>query len=172
MRSEQEAEFREFVVARAQRLRRLAYLVCGDWHRAEDAVQTALVRLFGAWSRARRDSLDGYARRIVINTVIDEHRLGWFRWERPRERLPDHAGADLAEASIRKITVMSALAQLPDRQRAIIVLRFWDDQPVEQTARIMRCTPGTVKSQTAKGLRTLRGLLAESIHEHIEENTQ
>lgn len=171
MRAEQEAEFREYVAARAGRLRRCAYLVCGDWHRAEDAVQTAFVKLYGAWGRARRAGLDAYARRIVLNAVIDEHRPAWFRRERSSEQLPDRASRDHSQASADKLTIMNALASLPPRQRAVIVLRFWDDQPVEQTALIMHCSTGTVKSQIARGLRTLRGLLTESIHERIEEIT-
>lgn len=171
MRTEQEAEFRDYVAARSQRMRRLAYLMCGDWHRAEDAVQTAFVKLYGAWNRAKHASLDAYTRRIVVNAVTDQHRGSWFRRERSAETLPERVGADPAEASVRRLTVMTALARLPARQRAVIVLRYWDDQPVEQTARIMRCSTGTVKSQTARGLRTLRGLLTESIHERIEEIT-
>ncbi|ADD43511.1 SigE family RNA polymerase sigma factor [Stackebrandtia nassauensis] len=168
MRAEQEAEFREYVAARAGQLRRCAYLVCGDWHRAEDAVQIAFVKLYGAWNRARRSGLDAYARRIVLNSVIDDHRRAWFRRERSSERLPERPLGDHSQASADRLTIMNALALLPVRQRAVIVLRYWDDQPVEQTALIMRCSTGTVKSQTARGLRTLRGLLTESIHERIE----
>lgn len=154
MTPESEALFCEYVVDSREALLRTAYLTCGDWHRAEDAVQTSLIKLYGAWNRIRRETVDAYARRILTNALIDQTRRGWFRREHafadPPEPPGDAAeGGDRAEAA-------AILARLPLRQRATLVLRFWEDRSVEETARIMRCSSGTVKSNTARGLKTLR----------------
>ncbi|HLU26811.1 MAG TPA: SigE family RNA polymerase sigma factor [Glycomyces sp.] len=156
MTPQQETEFREYVEARRGTLLRTAFLVCGDWHRAEDAVQTSLVKLYGKWPRTRLETADAYARRIVVNVLIDESRRGWFRRERSHAAPPD--GSVEAGTPEDRLTAVSALAELPPRQRATLVLRFWEDLSVEETARMLRCSPGTVKSQTARGLQTLRGL--------------
>ena len=163
MRPEQKAEFREFAATRMTRLRDLAYLQCGDWHRAEDAVQVALVKLYAAWPRATKTSPDGYVRRILVNTLIDEHRRARYRRERSTAELPERVQRepDLNQ----RLTVLAALERLSPRRRATLLLRFWEDQTVEQTARIMRCSPNIVKSQTVQGLRALRGLLAETLPE-------
>ena len=163
MRADQETEFRQYVAARADRLRRFAYLCCGDWHRAEDAVQTALIRLYGVWAGKSPDSIDRYVRRVVTNILIDEHRRGWFRRERTSDLVPDRSVPDASDSSVETITIMNALARLPRRQRAVVVLRFWEDLSVEQVSEILRCSTGTVKSQSARGLRTLRALLADSL---------
>jgi RNA polymerase sigma-70 factor (sigma-E family) len=163
MRADEETEFRQYVAARAERLRRFAYLCCGDWHRAEDAVQSALIRLYGVWAGKSPDSVDRYVRRIVTNILIDEHRRGWFRRERVSHLVPDRPVPDATESSVETLRIMSALARLPRRQRAVVVLRFWEDLSVEQVGEILRCSTGTVKSQSARGLRTLRALLADSL---------
>jgi RNA polymerase sigma-70 factor (sigma-E family) len=150
------------VVANADRLRRFAYLCCGDWHRAEDAVQTAFMKLYTVWAGRSTESLDHYVRRIVTNQLIDEHRRLWFHRERSSDRLPDRPVPDGSQRSVDALTIMQALARLPRRQRAIIVLRFWEDRSVEQVGEILRCSTGNVKSQTARGLRTLRALLGDS----------
>lgn len=166
MRPEQQAAYREFVAAHLDRLCRFAYLTCGDWHRGEDAVQTALVKLYAAWHRVGdTQRLESYTRRIVTNVLIDQSRRHWFKREKPAETLPD--GSHEPDGSDR-IALVRALQQLPVRQRATLVWRFWEDQSVRQTARIMRCSENTVKTQTARGLRTLRGLLTESITESFE----
>ncbi|MEV0645026.1 SigE family RNA polymerase sigma factor [Phytomonospora sp. NPDC050363] len=154
MRPAQEAEFREFVAARREALLRTAYLVCGDWHRAEDAVQTSLVKLYGAWNRARSPTIEAYARKIVVRTLIDEGRKGWFRRERSFAAPPREPHANPGNED--RLVALAALAALPTRQRAALVLRFWEDLSVEETARALRCSTGTVKSQTARGLATLR----------------
>jgi len=168
MRPEQKSEYREYVAARWTAMRNFAYLTCGDWHRAEDATQTAFIKLYAAWNRASRASLDAYTRRIIVNGLIDEHRRGWFRRERPHDELPNLPGPELD--SPQRITVLETLAALPPRQRATIVLRFWEDQSVQETAKTLKCSVNTVKTQTARGLQTLRGLLAETINEQLEGN--
>ncbi|HZE41409.1 MAG TPA: SigE family RNA polymerase sigma factor [Stackebrandtia sp.] len=165
MRPEHKADYREYVVANLDRMRRFAYLSCGDWHRAEDAVQIAFVKLYAAWKRASATSLDAYTRRIVVNTLIDQYRRSWLRREKPREVLPDRPVSD---DSTDRLTVLNALSQLPMRQRATVVLRYWEDMSVEQTAQVMRCSTNTVKTQTQRGLRALRALLTESIPESAE----
>jgi RNA polymerase sigma-70 factor (sigma-E family) len=165
MRAEQEAEFRQYVSARADRLRRYAYLCCGDWHRAEDSVQTAFIRLYGVWARRSGDECDRYVRRIVTNILIDEHRRGWFRRERASDLLPDRPVPDGSQRCVETLTIMTALARLPPRQRAVVVLRYWEDLSIEQVSNVLHCSTGTVKSQGARGLRTLRALLADSMPE-------
>ena len=95
MSPEEEREYGEFVAARTDSLRRFAYLLCGDWHLAEDAVQTALTRLYVAWHRLnRRGEVDAYARRTVLRATIDERRRAWSRRERVSDQLPDRALTD------------------------------------------------------------------------------
>lgn len=160
MRSSAEAEFRDYVTARSHSLWHTAFLLCGDAHQAEDAVQTALMKLYAVWNRvARSNSRDGYVRRIVVRCVIDEKRRGWRR-ERPVAELPEVAAPDGSDVGDRE-AVLQALARLGPRQRAAVVLRYWEDLSVEQTAHLLDCSPATVRSQTARGLATLRGLLLE-----------
>ncbi|WP_026931332.1 SigE family RNA polymerase sigma factor [Glycomyces tenuis] len=156
MTPQQETEFREYVEARRSALLRTAFLMCGDWHRAEDAVQTSLIRLYGKWSRTRPETADAYTRRIIANALIDESRRSWFRRERSYAAPPDVPVR--AGGHDDRLTAVSVLAKLPPRQRATLVLRFWEDLSVDETARILRCSTGTVKSQTARGLQTLRDL--------------
>jgi RNA polymerase sigma factor (sigma-70 family) len=116
--------------------------------------------LYGAWNRARRETLDAYTRRIIANTLVDQTRRSWFRRERSYAQTPD-----LPEETRwpdEQAEAMAILARLPLKQRATLVLRFWEDQSVEQTARILRCSTGTVKSNTAHGLKTLREHYATS----------
>lgn len=168
MKPGQTDEYREYVAAKTTSLRRLAYLVCGDWHRAEDATQDAFVRLYLKWSKcAATDSIDSYVRRMVINAAIDTKRRMWFRKEQSKSDMPDRS-ENGTDAPTERVAVLKALACLPRRQRATVVLRFWEDLSVEQTARIMRCSTSTVKSQTAKGLRSLRELLTDSFQERLE----
>lgn len=152
-RAVRDAEFAAFAIPAQRRLRRTAYLVCGDWHRAEDIVQTALANVYGRWERIRRDEgPEGYAHRAVVNAAIDERRRPWRR-ERCVEFLPDRAAP--AEDGI-TLAVLEALSQLPARQRAVVVLRFVEDLDVDATAALLGISPGTVKSQTSKALANLR----------------
>ncbi|GAA0251461.1 SigE family RNA polymerase sigma factor [Cryptosporangium japonicum] len=154
-----DAEFAGFVREHRVDLVRTARLLSsGDPHRAEDLVQTALVRAYTAWSRVRNsDHPVAYVRRSIVNAHIDESRRPWWRRERSVALPPDTsvttADDDLGEA------VRSALASLPPKMRAVIVLRHWLDLSVEQTADWLGCTQGTVKSQNAKAVAKLRHLL-------------
>lgn len=156
--SDREREFVEFVEAHAVGLRRTAFLLCGDWHRAEDLVQVSLMKLFRAWSRVGRiGSPLGYARQILTRTAIDEARRLWRR-ERPTNPVPDTAAGG-QDADI-TLDLRRAMAVLPARQRAAVVLRYWEDLPISEVARLLGCSEGTVKSQSAKGLAALRQMVA------------
>jgi len=155
-----DAEFAGFVRDhRADLVRTARLLACGDAHRAEDLVQTALVRAYVAWGRIRRyDHPVAYVRRSIVNAHIDESRRPWWRRERSVAEPPESPGAvpaadDLGDA------VRAALGSLPPKMRAVVVLRHWLDLSVEQTAEWLGCTEGTVKSQNAKAVAKLRHLL-------------
>ncbi|MFL6075377.1 MAG: SigE family RNA polymerase sigma factor [Mycobacteriales bacterium] len=164
MRATQRDEFTTYVRERSTALRRTAFLLCGDWHRAEDIVQTALVKLYTAWNRIRRaEAVDAYARQIIVRTFLDERRRRSASQEIPTGELPEvpdrHPGSD------EKLLVLAALAEVPPRQRAVLVLRFWEDMSIEQTAHLLGCREGTVKSQTAHGLTALKAALARAGYE-------
>ena len=160
MRSRDEADYEEFVSARARALRRTAYLLCGDWHRAEDLVQSVFTSLYVNWHHVRdQASLDGYVRTMLVRRVIDESRRPWRR-ETASERLPDTAVRQGLAFEDREL-VRAALSSLPARQRAVVVLRFFDDLDVAQTAELLDCSEGTVKSYTARALATLRAELGQ-----------
>jgi RNA polymerase sigma-70 factor (sigma-E family) len=155
-----EREFADYVAARSRLLCTTAYLLCGDWHRAEDLTQTTLTKLYLAWRRIdRRESVDAYARRVLVRAAIDEGRRPWRR-ERATELLPEAAArSDHADD---RVDLLAALAALPARQRAAVVLRYWSDLGIAETAQVLGVTPGTVKSSSSKGLAALREALQDS----------
>jgi RNA polymerase sigma-70 factor (sigma-E family) len=154
----QEGQFREFVSARMPALRRVAYLLCGNTHTADDLVSIAIGKLFRSWSRVSRlEHPDAYVRKMLVNAWLDERRRPWRR-ERVTATVPEpppDPGPDVAQ----RLRVVELLAQLPPRRRAVLVLRFLDDLSVEQTAEALGCSTGTVKTQTHRGLADLRELL-------------
>ncbi|MGL5825038.1 MAG: SigE family RNA polymerase sigma factor [Nocardioides sp.] len=155
MDTRDEAEFEQFVAGCGRSLRRTAYLMCGDWSRAEDATQDALVKIYLAWSRvARYDGLRTYAHRAVATAVIDQSRRPWRREVGSADLVapaPDALGA-----VDRRVATMAALATLPSRRRACVVLRYFVDLSVEDTAAALEIEVGAVKSQTARALEQLR----------------
>jgi RNA polymerase sigma-70 factor (sigma-E family) len=154
-----ESAFRAYAVSRRPALRRTAYLMCGDWHQADDLVQTALTKLFVAWKRVRNDEQpDAYTRRILTRCYLDERRRPWRR-ESPVDVLDDRPARPRSDEDA--LDLRDALAELPPRQRATLVLRFWADASVAETAAALGCSEGTVKSQTARAITTLRSLLAD-----------
>ncbi|HEX7661930.1 MAG TPA: SigE family RNA polymerase sigma factor [Pseudonocardiaceae bacterium] len=163
-----EQEFAEYFTARRDAVRRSAFLLCGDWHRADDLAQHAFVALHRHWNGIRdRGALDAYVRRSLVRAVIDESRRPWRR-ERFTDAVPetsDVAGgaAEIGEAVATRTTLVGALRRVPPRQRAVLVLRFLDGLDVADTAAALGCTAGTVKSQTAKGLAALRAELGEAL---------
>jgi RNA polymerase sigma-70 factor (sigma-E family) len=157
---DREREFGEYVDARALVLRRTAYLLCGDWHRAEDIVQIALTKLYVVWPRVRRgDTVDAYVRKMLVRCAIDEGRRGFFRRERAVADVPDRS----VPSAVPDLDVRDALARLPLGQRTVVVLRYWEDLSVNEVATMLGRTEGTVKSQAAKGLATLRELLGNAM---------
>jgi RNA polymerase sigma-70 factor (sigma-E family) len=154
--------YREFVASRMDGWRRTAYVFCGDWHTADDLVSTALVQLLRHWRRvSEMDSPDAYARRVLVRAMLNERRRPWRR-EHPTRDLPERAAPSSTDAVDDRLAILALLAELPPRRRAVLVLRFFCDLSVEQTAEALGCTPGTVKSQTARGLDALRGRLVDT----------
>ncbi|GHJ17695.1 SigE family RNA polymerase sigma factor [Micromonospora sp. AKA38] len=151
-----EEEFREFVAARSGALLRTAYLLAGDWATAEDLLQTALTKTYLAWKRLGGiDAIEPYARRVLVNTSTSWWRRRWHG-ERPTEVLPERAGVDEIEHQLDRDALWRHLQALPARQRAVLVLRFYEDMSEAQTAALLEISPGTVKSQTSRALNTLR----------------
>ncbi|NJP69056.1 SigE family RNA polymerase sigma factor [Streptomyces sp. ventii] len=160
-----EREFREFAEARQRQLRRSAYLLCGDWHEAQDLTQTTLMKLYAAWGRVRRDgNVEAYARTILTRTFIDQYRRRGRR-EEPVGDLPEPPGDGRQPGSELRLVMQAALMELPPRYRAVLVLRFWEDWSVEETARALKVSAGTVKSQSARGLARLRDIIGEQVGE-------
>jgi RNA polymerase sigma-70 factor (sigma-E family) len=163
---EHEREYVEYVTARLPALRRMAYFLCGDEHRGDDLVQQTMTALYVHWRRARTAAnLDGYVHRMLVRAHLSERRLAWSSRVRLVEAPPERADLPIdAEADVDDRTVLrAALAKVPPRQRAALVLRFLCDQSVEDVAAILGCSPGTVKSQTSHGLAALRRLLAKPL---------
>jgi RNA polymerase sigma-70 factor (sigma-E family) len=168
---ELDAEFVAFVDRRAGRHLRAALLLTGDWHAAEDLVQTCLVKLYRVWPRLDSSTdLDAYLRRMLMNAQLSWWRVRWRR-EVPVATIPDRAGeADGQDRQARAAVVRQALQALPARQRAVLVLRFFEDLPVTEVAGLLGCSEGAVKTQTHRGIRKLRQLLgAEAGVETTEE---
>nr|WP_268788522.1 SigE family RNA polymerase sigma factor [Nocardioides sp. Root151] len=155
-------EFTAFAVASLADLRRTAYLMCSDWHRAEDAAQEALIRVYRSWHRVeRREGLLAYARRTTIRILIDDSRRP-VRRERSVD-IDDHhvAGIPAPDGGIvERDAMVRALSELTPRRRACVVLRYYHQLSVAETAAALGCSEGTVKSQTSDALRALRPLLA------------
>jgi RNA polymerase sigma-70 factor (sigma-E family) len=159
-------QFTEFVSARLPAFRRVAYLLCQDWHQADDIVQAAITRLYVHWGRvSAMEHAEAYVRAILARAFLSQQRSGWVR----RVILSDQVPESLACGPDREaaLDLKAALAGLPPRQRATLVLRFYCDMTVEQTAEALGCTQGTVKSQTSKGLGSLRRALEPRQPEEI-----
>ena len=158
-------EFFAFVAPRMDRWRRGAFLICQDWHTADDAVSVAVAKLYRAWPKARKaDNVEAYAQRVLTRSCVDELRRGW-RKESPTATLPDlapvgPAGPDLVDE---RQALAALLRSLGPSQRAVLVLRFYLDYSIEETARILGISEGTVKSQAARGLESVRAL-AQSVN--------
>jgi RNA polymerase sigma-70 factor (sigma-E family) len=146
--------FEEFVAVRSGRLLRTAYLLTHDWARAEDLLQTALARAWLAWGRIRTHP-DPYVRKIMVNTYASWWRRRWTS-EAPTDRVPDQIAADGYLAVDERDALWRALRRLPKRQRAVIVLRYFEDLSEVEIAETLGCAVGTVKSQASKALAKLR----------------
>jgi RNA polymerase sigma-70 factor (sigma-E family) len=153
--SERDREFDAFVAARSRHLLQAAYLLTGDPHRAEDLLQTALTRAYLMWDRISSDDPEGYVRRILANANIDWWRRRPWR-EEPRAVLPETAEPDASAASDVRDAVLKALAGLSPRQRAVVVLRYYEDMSEAEIADVLGCSAGTVKSAAFRALAVLR----------------
>jgi RNA polymerase sigma-70 factor (sigma-E family) len=154
-----EDEFREFVSSRSPALLRTAYLLTGDHGHAEDLVQIALTRAHRHWGRVRAAANpEAYVRKILVN-----ERRSWWRQLRNREivleRMPQRVVVDEQSAVAERDAIWRAVLAMPPRVRAVLVLRYWEDLSVQETASILGCSVGTVKSQAFRGLRRLHDLL-------------
>ena len=152
--------FARFVRARGEHHLRVAAVLTGDWHSAEDLVQASLIKLYRAWPRLDTTAgPDAYLHQIMVNT----HRSWWrARWRReaPAAALPERpCDEDIADRQALGALVRQVLARLPRQQRAVLVLRYCEDLPEAEVARLLGCTVGTVKTHAHRGLRTLRDLL-------------
>jgi RNA polymerase sigma-70 factor (sigma-E family) len=149
--------FEQFVELRQRALQRTGWLLTGDWALAEDLVQTALARTWPRWERiTRRDDPEVYVRRVMVNTWSSWSRRKW-RGERPHGELPDQADSgDLAGEAVQRLAVRRVLGTLTSRQRAVLALRVFDDMSEAQTAEVLGCAVGTVKSTMSQALERLR----------------
>jgi len=159
--ADRDAAFSEFVRARRTHLRRVAYAICGDWHRADDLVQTALVKLYVAWPRVRQDGREeAYVRTIIVRANIDESRRPWRR-EQVRAAPPDTAARESLPVEERD-ALFEALQGLPVMQRKVVVLRHWLGLTVAETATELAISEGTVKSHSSRAVAALQSVLAST----------
>jgi RNA polymerase sigma-70 factor (sigma-E family) len=161
-------EFDAYFRARRDAVRRTAYLLCGDWHRADDHAQAAFVALHRHWRRIRdRGALDAWMRKTLVRTVVDESRRPWRRERSTEDPVVATAVADRADGPADSIVtrhvLVDGLRVVPPRQRAVLVLRFLEGLDVAATAEVLGCSEGTVKSQTAHGLTALRAALGDAL---------
>jgi RNA polymerase sigma-70 factor (sigma-E family) len=156
-----ETQFRDFVSARSAALMRTAYLLAGDWATAEDLLQTALTKTYVAWRRLGEiEAAEPYARRVLINTATSWWRRRW-NGERPTAVLPERAYIDRFDEHLERDALWRHVQTLPARQRAVLVLRFYEDLSEAETARLLGVSVGTVKSQCSRALVSLRRRLGE-----------
>jgi RNA polymerase sigma-70 factor (sigma-E family) len=154
------AELADQFTLRAPALRRTAYLLCGDWNRADDLVQTVFANVYASRRRLRaRDALGSYLRQALTRTYLDANARHWRR-EHATAELPDVA-AHHDDTVEDRLVLLDALDRVPPRQRACLVLRFYDDCSVDEAAALLECSAGTVKSNTARGLEALRAVLTD-----------
>lgn len=160
---DRETEFRAFVGAQMEPLRGLAYLTCGDWQVAEDAVLTVLARLYARWPKVETPA--AYARAAVVRAAIDETRRPWWRREKSHSHaMPEPATPDRTGAVDDRIQVRQALRHLSPKLRAVLVLRFLEGRSVQETAEALGWPEGTVKSYTSRALDRLREVLTREGH--------
>ncbi|GII60948.1 RNA polymerase sigma factor [Sphaerisporangium krabiense] len=156
--------FHEFVRTRQQSLMRTAYLLTGNPHLAEDLLQTVLTRVASHWAKLAKDgNPEAYARKALVNQAISWRRRK--RVELPGAELPEPAeSGQHDEATVRRLALRNALAKLTPKQRAVIVLRFYEDRSEHETAQLMGVSIGTVKSQTSYALSKLRALTPKEVY--------
>ena len=158
-----EQEFDAYFRARRDAVRRTAYLMCGDWHRADDHAQAAFVALHRHWRRIRdHAALDAWMRKTLVRSIVDESRRPWRRERFTDVPVDGSVGGPADDVATRHVLV-DGLRSVPPRQRAVLVLRFLEGLDVAATAEVLGCSAGTVKSQTAHGLAALRRALGDAL---------
>jgi RNA polymerase sigma-70 factor (sigma-E family) len=160
-----EQAFAEYFAAKRDSARRTAYMLCGDWHRADDLAQTAFVALHRRWLKIRDPAAtDAYLRKTLVRASIDESRRPWRR-ERFTDELPEPppSGAGVDEQVATRQDLLAGLRRVPPKQRAVLVLRYFEGLDVSGAAKVLGCSEGNVKSQTARGLANLREVLEEEV---------
>jgi RNA polymerase sigma-70 factor (sigma-E family) len=171
-------EFRQFAATVIAPLGRLAYSLCGDRDLAEDLVQTCLMKLYRAWPRIRRpEYADAYVRKVLLRCWLNEQRRPWRRVESRTGILPDVGDDEADPAAVAERTgstelLRRALDEVPPRQRATVILRYRTQLSVTETAEILGCSEGTVKSQAARGLETLRAALTRLDETHAAQRSR
>jgi RNA polymerase sigma-70 factor (sigma-E family) len=150
-----DAEYSEYAAARLPALRRLAAVLCDDWQHGDDLVQATLTKLYVHWGRVRAASQpDAYARAVLVREFLHERRSNWVKRVSLGDRVTDLPAAEVDHDAV--LDLRAAVAALPGRQRATLVLRFYCDLSVDQSAEVLGCSPGTVKSNTARALDAVR----------------
>ena len=165
-----DAAFTEFVRARSGALLRTAYLLTGDRGLAEDLLQTVLAKTYVAWGRIREPAAaEGYVRKALVNTATTWWRAKRWRNEKPSgEELPEGVAPARTDEIDARRELWALVQSLPTRQRAVVVLRFYEDLTEAETANILGCSVGTVKSQSSRALGRLRGVLHEAKAGEVE----
>ena len=166
-RDTRDEQFAAYVRDRGEYLLRMAVLLTGDWHAAEDLVQASLTKLYCAWPRIRADGPDAYMRQVMVNTQRSWWRVRW-RQERPAPDLAAVTPAgdraeDFAERHVLRLLIRQALAALPARQRIVLVLRYCEDLPDTEVAELLGCSPATVRVHAHRGMRALREQLRDEL---------
>jgi RNA polymerase sigma-70 factor (sigma-E family) len=157
-----EQDFVDFVAARWEPLYRLAYLLTASPAAAEDILQTTLEKAYVSWARiSRMEYPEAYVRRMLANAVVSSSRRAWLR-EVPSTRIPERAEASVEVGVLDRSLLWPLVCALPARQRAVIVLRYYEDLTEVQISEILGCAPGTVKSQASAAMKALRRALAAS----------
>ena len=160
MTDDQEHDYLAYAGGRIPALRRLAILLCGDDDQADDLVQETITKLYAVWPRTSKvENLDAYTHAMLVRVFLDDRRRGWWK-VRLFGAAPEPPAPPAASSDDRAV-VRAALAQVSHRQQAVLVLRFIYDLPIAEVAQILGCSVGTVKSQTSRGLSTLRRLLGD-----------
>lgn len=155
-----EDDFSEYAAGKIQWLRSVAYLLCLDWQRADDLGQVAITKLYAKWRHASKvENLDGYVRTILVNAFLHEHRTAW--WKRATLTDQEPSAAVVASDIESLLDLRDVLKSLPPRRRAAVVLRFYEELSVHETAEVLGCSAGTVESETAHALDVLQPKLAQ-----------
>jgi RNA polymerase sigma-70 factor (sigma-E family) len=159
--TDDELDFTAYVAARRKALLRTAYLLTGDHHTAEDLVQTALARVFSRWSRIKdRGAVDAYVRRALLNEHLGLWRRAWRRLEHSTDQIPENPSPQpVVESTDVDEQLWNAIQALAPRQRAVIVLRYYENLSEAEIAAVLGCSPGTVKSTSSRSMTKLREYL-------------